>query len=55
MIFFISSDIKELINGISDLRKSLSIFLVRVSLDLDFVFVAQAYVLLVVSLLDIIL
>jgi len=55
MICFINCDINELINGISDLRKSLSIFWVRVSLDFDFVFVTEAYDLFVLTLLVVIL
>jgi len=55
MICFINCDMNELINGINDLRKSLSMFWVRVSLDFDFVFVAEAYDLFVLTLLVVIL
>jgi hypothetical protein len=55
MICFISCDMNELINGISDLRKSLSMFWVHVSLDFNFVFVAEAYDLFVLTLLVVIL
>ena len=51
IICFINCDINELINGISDLRKSLSIFWVRVSLNFDFVFVTKSYDLFVSTLL----
>jgi hypothetical protein len=55
IICFINCDINELIIGISDLRKSLSMFWVRVSLDFNFVVVAQAYELFVLTLLVVIL